>query len=193
MEKNKQGAEKKQSFDLWKLTRPVFFVGFMGAGKSTIARRLARRLHIPSVDVDTLVERTARKKTSEIFEEEGEETFRVMEHQILEEVTELEPCFVSCGGGIVKLKSNRDLLKQAGYVIYLKVDVDEAVSRISNLATRPLLNDLDDARKLNKQRMALYHEVADLTLNTAGKTSGHVAALVQRILKKEGILCRQEK
>lgn len=193
MGKSRPTKPTTATFDLWELKRPVFFVGFMGAGKSTIARRLARRFHILSVDVDTLIERTARKKTAEIFAESGEDGFRALEHQILEEVTALDPCFVSCGGGIVKLKSNRDLLKQAGFVVYLKVDVDEAVSRISDPSTRPLLNDLDDARALNKQRMKLYHEVADVTLNTAGKTSGHVAALVQRILKKEGILCRQEK
>lgn len=182
-----------QPFEEWMLTKPVFFIGFMGAGKSTVARRLARRFHIASIDIDTYIERMEGKKTTEIFAEIGEEGFRDREEQVLKELSTHEPSFISCGGGIVKRKANRDLLKRTGFVIYLKVNVDEAVDRISNPATRPLLSDLDNARKLNKERMPLYYESADVTLSTAGKASGHVLSVVQRILKKEGILCQRPK
>lgn len=190
---SQSSSETKRSVaQPWTLTKPVFFVGFMGAGKSTVARRLARKVRIPSIDLDTYIERSEGMSTAELFAEFGEDGFRDIEHRVLTQIAQMETCFVSCGGGIVKRKENRNLLKQLGFVIYLKVDVDEAVSRISRPEGRPLLNSLDDARALNEQRIPLYYEVADVTLNTAGKTSGHVVSLVQRILKRRGILCREQ-
>ena len=148
------------------LARPVFFVGFMGAGKTSVARRLARTCGVASVDMDT---------------------------DVLRELAGKEPLLVSCGGGVVKRDENRAILRDAGFVVYLKVTADEAKSRISDTSTRPLFQDLDVARKTSEERLPLYAEVADLTIDTAGKNVATIAREVQSALEKEGILCLQRK
>ena len=149
------------------LARPVFFVGFMGAGKTSVARRLARTC--------------------------GEDGFRAIETDVLRELAGKEPLLVSCGGGVVKRDENRAILRDAGFVVYLKVTADEAKSRISDTSTRPLFQDLDVARKTSEERLPLYAEVADLTIDTAGKNVATIAREVQSALEKEGILCLQRK
>ena len=158
------------------LARPVFFVGFMGAGKTSVARRLARTCGVASVDMDTYLERREGKRVKEIFAQAGE-----------------DPLLVSCGGGVVKRDENRAILRDAGFVVYLKVTADEAKSRISDTSTRPLFQDLDVARKTSEERLPLYAEVADLTIDTAGKNVATIAREVQSALEKEGILCLQRK
>ena len=173
------------------LARPVFFVGFMGAGKTSVARRLARTCGVASVD--TYLERREGKRVKEIFAQAGEDGFRAIETDVLRELAGKEPLLVSCGGGVVKRDENRAILRDAGFVVYLKVTADEAKSRISDTSTRPLFQDLDAARKTSEERLPLYAEVADLTIDTAGKNVATIAREVQSALEKEGILCLQRK
>ena len=175
------------------LARPVFFVGFMGAGKTSVARRLARTCGVASVDMDTYLERREGKRVKEIFAQAGEDGFRAIETDVLRELAGKEPLLVSCGGGVVKRDENRAILRDAGFVVYLKVTADEAKSRISDTSTRPLFQDLDVARKTSEERLPLYAEVADLTIDTAGKNVATIAREVQSALEKEGILCLQRK
>ncbi len=175
------------------LARPVFFVGFMGAGKTSVARRLARTCGVASVDMDTYLERREGKRVKEIFAQAGEDGFRAIETDVLRELAGKEPLLVSCGGGVVKRDENRAILRDAGFVVYLKVTADEAKSRISDTSTRPLFQDLDAARKTSEERLPLYAEVADLTIDTAGKNVVTIAREVQSALEKEGILCLQRK
>lgn len=122
------------------LTRPVFFVGFMGAGKTSVARRLARTCGVASVDMDTYIERREGKKVKEIFAEGGEEGFRAIETDVLRELgAKLDPLLISCGGGVVVTPANHDVFREAGFVVYLEVTADEAASRISDTSTRPLV------------------------------------------------------
>ena len=103
------------------LARPVFFVGFMGAGKTSVARRLARTCGVASVDMDTYLERREGKRVKEIFAQAGEDGFRAIETDVLRELAGKEPLLVSCGGGVVKRDENRAILRDAGFVVYLKV------------------------------------------------------------------------
>ena len=170
------------------LTRPVFFVGFMGAGKTSVARKLARRAGITSVDMDSYIERRAQKKVTEIFAEVGEEGFRAYETDVLRELAQGDPLLVSCGGGVVLRPENRAILKESGFVVYLKVTAAEAASRISDVSTRPLFGDLEQAQRVIEGRLPLYEEVADLEVDTAGRGSGAIAREVMKLLRQEGIL-----
>lgn len=177
----------------FRLTRPVFFVGFMGAGKTSVSRKLARQLGLAAVDMDTFIERQEEKKVSEIFEEQGEEGFRAIETQVLAELASREPALIGCGGGVILAEQNREILKRDGFVVFLKVTAVEARGRISDLSTRPLFNDVDEAIKRNQDRLPLYEEVADIVIDTAGKSVGSIAYEVRSALEKEGVLCAQRK
>ncbi len=174
------------------LSCPVFFVGFMGAGKTSVARKLARAAGVASIDMDTYIERSEGKRVKEIFAEVGEEGFRAVETRVLYELAAGEPRLISCGGGVVLAKENRDELKRAGFVVYLKVTAAEAASRIHDLSTRPLFRDLDNAQHVIDSRLPLYAEVADVTVDTAGCGTGMIARKVQRILEERGILWQRK-
>lgn len=170
------------------LARPVFFVGFMGAGKTSVSRRLARLCGIASIDMDSYIERREGRRIRDIFAEGGEGHFRDLETQVLREMTQGDPALVSCGGGVVLRPENREILSEGGFVVFLKVQADEAKSRISDPSTRPLLGDAEAARKTNAERLPLYEEVADVTVDTSGKGVTALAYKVKSILEKEGIL-----
>lgn len=174
-----------------RLSRPVFFIGFMGAGKTSVARKLARLCGMASVDMDAYLERREGRKITEIFAEDGEEGFRLIETDVLRELLEKDPLLVSCGGGVITREENRALLREGGCVVHLQVTVDEAASRISDKSTRPLFQDIEAARRRCEERRPLYESMANITVNTAGKNVYVIAREVQRALEKEGVLCRQ--
>ncbi len=170
------------------LTRPVFFVGFMGAGKTSTARKLARSAGVTAIDMDTYIERRCDMKIKQIFAELGEKGFRAIETDMLEELALGEPRLISCGGGIVLAERNRQILKEHGFVIYLMVTAAEAASRISDVSTRPLFGNLEQAQRVIEGRLPLYEEVADIAIDTAGRGSGSIAREAQRCLQEAGIL-----
>ena len=115
------------------LVRNVFFVGFMGAGKSTVARKVARSCGVASLDMDKYIERSGGRTIPEIFDEGGEEAFRRIETDTLRELCGKDGgMLISCGGGIVKSEENRQLLRDGGVVVHLMVDADESAARISD-------------------------------------------------------------
>ncbi|MDO4290121.1 MAG: shikimate kinase [Eggerthellaceae bacterium] len=180
--------------ELYELSRPVFFIGFMGAGKTSVARRLARTCGIASVDMDTYLERREGKRVKDIFAEVGEEGFRAIETDVLAELAgKDDPLLVSCGGGVVCVEENRAILAERGLVVFLRVSADEAASRISDKSTRPLFQDLEAARRRNEERTPLYEGVADIIVDTAGRSVPAIAREVESLLEKEGVLCRRQK
>ena len=169
-------------------------VGFMGAGKTSVARRLARTCGISSVDMDTCLERREGKRVKEIFAEGGEDAFRAIETDVLRELaSKEEPLVISCGGGVVLREENREILAESGFVVHLRVTEDEAASRISDKSSRPLFQDINAARKRCLERAPLYSGVADVEIDTAGKSVPRIAREVQRALEKEGVLCQRRK
>lgn len=174
----------------YELTRPVFLIGFMGAGKTSVARRLARTCGIASVDMDTYLVRRAGRSVSEIFAEGGEDAFRALETEVLRELGEMpDALLISCGGGIVERPENVEAMRDLGVVVHLRVTVDEAEARISNKESRPLFQDLDAARALRERRMPLYEAAADYSIDTEGKSIPQIASAVRRQLEEGGVLC----
>lgn len=182
----KQGAERDRK--VYELRCPVFFVGFMGAGKTSVARKLARNAGVSAIDMDTYIERRCDMKVKQIFAEVGEAGFRSIETDVLRDLTQGEPRLVSCGGGVVLAPENREILRAGGFVVYLKVTAAEAASRISDVTSRPLFGDLDQAQRVIEGRLPLYEEVANVTIDTAGRGTGAIAREAFYRLKDEGVL-----
>lgn len=148
---------------------PLYLIGPMGSGKSALAKLLASQLRFHFLDTDQLIEAAAKRSISEIFEEEGEESFRDFEASVLEQVSAFVSCCVATGGGIVIRKSNWGSLR-TGIVVYLEAPVDVLRDRLENDKTRPLLksNDAETLRDriqdILEERRHLYDQ-ADVTVH----------------------------
>jgi shikimate kinase len=171
-----------------KLADHIIIIGFMGAGKSSVARKLARFEKMNSIDMDIYIEREAGMRIPQIFETEGEAGFRQRETAFLESMFKRDRCILSCGGGVVTREENRRILKLMGTVVYLEVDAQEAVSRISRPETRPLLSGSTPPEDLLETRRPFYEDAADITVDTTKKTPTKVAAEVKTKLRKIGVL-----
>lgn len=149
--------------------KPVYLVGMMGAGKTTIGRALARKLGWQFVDLDHELEARCGVKVSIIFDIEGEQGFRKRESMLLDECTRRSGIVLATGGGAVLDPQNRQYLKERGVVVYLRASVDELFRRVERDRNRPLLqtdNPRQRLQELVQQREPLYHEVADLVFDT---------------------------
>lgn len=148
---------------------PLFLVGMMGAGKTTIGRSLARILNREFVDLDHELEARCGVRVSLIFDIEGEEGFRKRETTALEECSRRRGIVLATGGGAILAPENRAYLKERGVVVYLRASADELFRRIARDRNRPLLQTADPKsrlRSLLEEREPLYEEVAGLTFET---------------------------
>ena len=169
----------------------ILLVGFMGAGKSTVGRILADILGMPFLDLDSRIEQNAGMSVREIFDAGGEERFRSLEHAALASLVGEQDSVVACGGGIVLRDENRALLKDLGTVVYLVVSAGEAIARVGDTHTRPLLSGAGGAvaaTALLGARETLYATVADITVDTGGKDPAHVAEQVLFALRMPDVL-----
>ena len=152
----------------------LILVGPMGAGKSSIGRVLAQKLHLDFVDADQRLEQITGAAVPLIFECEGEAGFRARERAALADTLEGSAQVVATGGGAVLDPGNRALMRQRGYVVYLHVGIDDQLARLARDRSRPLLQraDREDVlRSMALQREPLYREVADLVMETDGLTA----------------------
>lgn len=170
------------------LQRHVFLVGFMGAGKTSVARRLARMCQAASIDSDVYIARRIDLNTTEFIERYGVDEFREQETAALRDIVKMPPSFIALGGGIVEREENRALIKANGFTVYLDVTAENAAGRISNLDTRPLFGDLAAAEQLNERRRPLYEEVADVRVETLDRRVGQLAQEVHGHLVRLGAL-----
>ena len=169
----------------------ISLVGLPGSGKSTVGRQLARRLQLPFIDSDQVIEQRLGCSIREYFEREGEERFRDIEENVIDELTQTHQGVLSTGGGSVLRPLNRERLRSRGQVIYLHSSPDEVFRRLRHDTNRPLLqvNDpLGQLSSLYAVRDPLYRETANFVIET-GRPS--VAALVTNIIfqfEQAGIL-----
>jgi len=141
----------------------------MGAGKTTIGRRLAKSLRSRFIDTDHEIERRTGASIALIFDVEGEAGFREREKRIIDELSGLDDVVLATGGGAVLAAENRAKLSERGFVVYLHADIDQLVERTRRDTNRPLLDTPDPAarlRELMEHREPLYREIADLIIDT---------------------------
>lgn len=137
--------------------RRIIFIGYMGAGKTTIGRQMAKCNGLQFYDLDWYIETRMRKKIPQIFEERGEDGFRKIEHNMLHEVAEFEDVVISCGGGTPCFFDNMEYMNAQAETIYLKASPDVICSHLKmSLNERPLLRGKSDDEMLAfvRQQMA---------------------------------------
>ena len=142
----------------------LFLVGLMGAGKSTLGRQVARRLHMPFLDADIELERRLGVTIATIFEIEGEQSFRDREEAMIAELTDRRNIVLATGGGAVTREGSRRCLKELGTVVYLHAAPETLFTRIRNARNRPMLKVEDPLVRLTSlyaERDPLYRLVAD--------------------------------
>lgn len=125
--------------------RPIFLIGYMGSGKTTLGRALGRRLGLQFIDLDLYIESRYMRTISQLFAERGEDKFRSIEREMLHEVAEMEDVVVACGGGTPCYYDNIDYMNRCGTTVFLSASEDRLFARLSiNRNKRPLIKDLDD-------------------------------------------------
>ncbi len=162
----------------------IVLTGFMGTGKSSVARELAHMLGRKVVDVDAEIERRAGKSISSIFAEYGEPRFRDLETEATRETAKGKSQIISTGGGVVLRKENMDALRGSGIVFCLFATPEAILERTRSNKDRPLLQTSDPLgkiRELLETRDRYYRNTCSYMIDTVGKTPGEVA---REILEK---------
>ncbi|PYP40966.1 MAG: shikimate kinase [Gemmatimonadetes bacterium] len=165
------------------MKRHIVLIGLPGAGKTTIGRMVADRLHAGFVDIDTILIRKEGKPIAMIFAEKGEPAFREMERKEVEAALSHEPAVIAPGGGWAAQPGALDAAKSRGYLIYLKARAEVAAGRAEPSGTRPVLmgdDPLARMKELFTQRDPFYAK-ANATVLTEAKSAEIVAAEVVKL------------
>lgn len=171
---------------IMKMMGNIFFVGLMGAGKTTVGKVLAKHLDKSFYDSDHEIESRTGVQIPLIFELEGESGFRKRETLMIQELAEMPNVVLATGGGAVLAAENREILKSHGCVIYLRASVHELWIRTRNDKHRPLLQIADPRRRLEtlyRERDPLYREVADIIVDTGGQSVNSLVHQIEELLK----------
>jgi len=164
-------------------------VGFMGTGKTAVAKALARRLNKEFIELDSLIEEKAGKSIPEIFRQDGEAAFRKLETEVTRQAAGRKNAVIAGGGGIVLNKINIEYLKKECVIVYLTASPEIILKRTAGAKNkRPLLEVADKAeriRELLKQREPLYEQAADIKIDTSGLDIDSIAKQIISELKNE--------
>ena len=172
------------------LRKHIALIGFMGAGKTCVARELATRYGRGRVDLDEAIETKVGKSVTDIFVQDGERRFRELELEALDDaLSQPKTTIISCGGGTVTNPTSLALLKSKAVVVYLGVSPERALTRIDNWTTRPLLTlagNVDAVYALAQSRLALYEAAADISVGTDKLDISEVTDAVVLKMKEAG-------
>ena len=168
------------------ITQNIILVGAMGVGKSTVGKRLAKKLSLDFYDSDQEIVNSTGVDISTIFEYEGEAGFRKREENIISDLCKLENIVLATGGGAILSKKTRDLLTESGSVFYLKASIETILNRAKNESSRPLLKTANKRKTITdlvKQRTPLYESIAHHTINTDRHTVNWSAEQIIKIIQ----------
>ena len=171
--------------------KTVSLVGLPGSGKSTVGRQLARRLGWHFADSDAVIEKRIGGSIRAFFEREGEERFREIEHEVIDELTATPGQIIATGGGAVLREANRRHLRDRTVVVYLRSSPEELQRRLKHDTHRPLLQVADPLarlRELYAQRDPLYREAAHYTVETGRPTVTSLVNMVLMQLELAGVV-----
>ncbi|MGD0566463.1 MAG: shikimate kinase [Candidatus Goldiibacteriota bacterium] len=163
----------------------IILIGFMGSGKTTVGRSLAKKSGLKYVDLDRMIVKEAGMPIKKIFALLGEEAFRNFESKTVIRASKLKKSVIATGGGVIKRPENIRRLKKAGLVVYLKASLGTIVNRIKKRDDRPLfdMNNLDSVKKLYNSRMPVYKKAAGFTVDT---DKNSVQEITKIIIEKAG-------
>ncbi|MCR4831007.1 MAG: shikimate kinase [Pseudobutyrivibrio sp.] len=151
----------------------IFLIGFMGTGKSTIAKGLSAAYHLKVVEMDELIEKRQGMSISDIFAKKGEEYFRKLETELLKEIQHEKNVVVSCGGGTPLRSENVNAMKENGKVVLLNATPESIFERVKNNHNRPLLENnknVDYIKDMLAGRKDKYFAAADIIIETDNKS-----------------------
>jgi len=167
----------------------IVLIGFMGAGKSSVGRTLARITGLSRFDTDEMIAARFGLTIPEIFATHGEETFREAETEVLRELSGKGQVIVVTGGGIVLRRENVALLHAMGTIVYLSADEETLFARISRRSTRPLLQTANPRATLTEllaKRLPFYRDAAELEVDTSRLKHDEVARTILNRLEEHG-------
>jgi shikimate kinase len=166
-------------------------VGLPGSGKSTVGRQLARRLQLPFIDSDHVIEQRLGCSIRDYFAREGEAAFRDVEESVIGELTQAQSCVLATGGGAVLRPANRQRLREAGHVIYLRSSPEEVFRRLRHDTNRPLLQVPDPMarlRELYEERDPLYRQTAHFVIETGRPSVSRLVNMILMQLELAGVI-----
>lgn len=161
----------------------IILIGFMGSGKSSVARELSIKMNYEHIETDQqTLELSKRNSINDIFLLDGECVFRELEVQVAKSLQAKDRCVISTGGGMVINKLCIDYLKKNGKVVYLQTSFNEVQKRLRDDVSRPLFKDKINAQKLFQFRKHLYKEYADVVINTDTKPIDEITSIIIKII-----------
>lgn len=152
----------------------IYLIGFMGTGKSTVAKALTASTNMKCIEMDELIEKQQQMAITDIFAKYGEQHFRDLETALLESLKSEENLVVSCGGGSVLRDENAAMMKEHGCIVWLTATPETIFERVKDSTNRPILNgnmNIEYIRGLMEKRSARYEAVADIKVATDGKNA----------------------
>lgn len=175
----------EENDEMIKLKEHIFMIGFMGVGKTSTSRALSHKLGISEIDTDAMIVEKEGCSIPEIFEKKGEAYFRSVETGILDDIADMEPCIVSCGGGMVMRDENVEKMKKIGKIILLSAEPETIYSHVKDSTNRPLLNgnmNVPYIKKLMDERQPKYLAALDIEIVTDGLMPKQVADKIIEVL-----------
>ncbi len=166
----------------------IFLIGFMGAGKSTIARQLHMKYGLELTEMDQVIEEREKLKISGIFERYGEEYFRRKETELLLEFQRRKNLVVSCGGGAPLRDCNVEAMKRSGKIVFLTADPETVFERVKNSHDRPVIEknkNVPFIAALMEQRRGKYEKAADFSVSTDNREPEEICLEIMRRISEE--------